>query len=172
VESFNGLWQARTVRRSRYANLSEVAAASDRFCDYYLWRRSHPAVSIAAHGTRFPGQLLETCRDELRFPPAGFHVEDYRDRRGRIGIPLARGRLTYLRRVAEGGFIELAGGFWPVPESTAGLCIAATILTGRKRLMVRLDGSIIAEHPFPIAERVTDPYFPRARRGLYYDIEG
>jgi hypothetical protein len=172
VESFNGLWQNRTIRRHRYGSIEEVEAASGRFCDYYNDRRPHPRLGIATHGTRFPAALVEAHRHLLRFPPTGFSISDYEDRQGRLHIPLARGRLTYLCRVAEGGVIEVAGAPFFVPASASGSCVAATILTSRRQLVIRLDGEAIANHPFPIRERVTSPYHPIAPRGLFYDIKG
>lgn len=128
VESFNSLWQARTIRRHRYESVPEVEASSDRFSDYYNRRRPHPGLQVATHGTRFPAALVEAHRASLRFPPEGFSVTDYEDRQGRLHLPLAKGRLTYLCRVQEGGVIEVAGAPFFVPSSAAGACVVATIL--------------------------------------------
>ncbi|MGI8516938.1 MAG: hypothetical protein ACR2ME_01135 [Acidimicrobiia bacterium] len=85
---------------------------------------------------------------------------------------MAKGRLTYLRRVGKGGVIEVAGApFW-VPPSTQGLCVAATVLTSRRQLTIRLDGEVIARHPFPIDEKPVSPYHPIGPRGLFYNISG
>ena len=73
VESFNGLWQARTIRRHRYASVGEVAASSDRFIDYYMNRRPHPALSVAGQGSRFPARVIQasarTCGSHPRGSP-------------------------------------------------------------------------------------------------------
>lgn len=172
VESFNGLWQNRTIRRHRYQEVAEVQASSDRFCRYYNHDRPHPGLRVATHGTRFPAQLLQTRQASLRYPPEGFTVSDHQDVRGRLQVPLARGRLTFLRRVQTGGVIEVAGAPFFVPATTEGLCVAATILTSRRQLTIRLDGDIIARHPFPIGEKPVSPYHPLAHRGLFYDIKG
>lgn len=172
VESFNGLWQARTIRRHRYQTVSEVEGSSDRFIDYYNRRRPHPGLRVATHGTRFPAALVEAHRPSLRFPPEGFSLADHQDRTGRLRIPLAKGRLTYLRRVGEGGVIEVAGSPFFVPPAAVGACVVATVLTSRRELVVRLDGEVIARHRFPIAEKVINPYHPVARRGLLYDLKG
>ena len=93
VESFNGLWQARTIRRHRYASVGEVAASSDRFIDYYMNRRPHPALSVAGQGSRFPARVIQASAPHLRFPPQGFTLEAYRHEDDRIHLPIARGRL-------------------------------------------------------------------------------
>jgi len=72
VESFNALWQARTIRRHRYGSVEEVAASSGRFIDYYMHRRPHPALTVARNGSRFPAEVIEQARNRLRLPPQGF----------------------------------------------------------------------------------------------------
>jgi len=170
IESFNGLWQARTIRRHTYHTPEQVSADSDRFIDYYQWHKPHPRLHVATHQTRFPGQLIELHRNQLRFPPTGFCIEDYTDRQGNIRIPLARGRLSYLRRVQPGGTIEISRSHFPVPTSTTGLVVCATILTASRKLVIRHAGETIATHRFPQPEPVIDPYHPTAPRGLFYTI--
>lgn len=169
VESFNALWQARTIRRHRYASVEEVAASSGRFIDYYLHRRPHPALSVARHGSRFPSQVIEAARDRLRFPPRDFTLEAYRHKDDRIRLPIARGRLTFLRRVHEQGWIDAGGVKVPVGGRYAGLCVAATVLTYRQRVRVRLDGKVIAEYPFLRPGQAVAPWFDPAPRGFYDD---
>lgn len=169
VESFNGLWQARTIRRHPYTTPEEVAADSDRFISYYLWERPHPQLRVSTHGTRFPGELINFHRPHLRFPPPGFSVADYTDRQNRLHLPLSRGRLTYLRRVQDGGVIEVARALFPVPASTVGLVVSATILTASRRLIIRHDGDTIATHRFPISEKAATPYHPTATRSLFHN---
>jgi len=172
VESFNALWQARTIRRHHYQQVGEVQASSERFLDYYNHRRPHPRLQVITHGTRFPADLIQARQHQLRFPPPGLVMSDYQDRQGRLHIPLARGRLTFLTRVQDGGVIEVAGTPFPVPQSTQGLCVTATVLTCRRCLVARLDGQTIATHPFPIHENIVAPYHPIARHGLYSHPQG
>ena len=170
VESFNGLWQNRTIRRHTYHSITDVQHGSDRFIDYYLWHKPHPRLSRHRHGTRFPGKLVELNRAQLRFPPEEFNVADHTDRNGRLHIPLARGRLTYLRRVQPGGVINISRSHYPVPDSLTGSVAAATVLTGSRRLVIRHASHIIATHRFPIPEATINPYHPPANRGLFNDI--
>lgn len=172
VESFNALWQARTIRRHRFSSVEEVAASSDRFIDYHMTRRPHPALSAKAHGSRFPARVIESARDRLRFPPEGFTLEAYRHKDERIRLPIARGRLTFLRRVHEEGWIEAGGTRFSVGGAYAGLCVAATISTYHQRLQVRLDGKVIAQRPYPLPGRAVPPWYEPAPRGLFYDLKG
>jgi hypothetical protein len=167
VESFNALWQARTIRRHRYESVEEVAASSDRFIDYFMKRRPHPALSVGRHGSRFPAQVIEGTRQRLRFPPAGFTLEAYRHKDDRIRLPIARGRLTFLRRVHDQGWIDAGGVKVPVGKRYAGLCVTATVLTYRQRVRVRLEGTVITEYPFLLPARTVRPWLNPAPDGFY-----
>jgi transposase len=171
VESFNALWQARTIRRHRFASVQEVSGSSERFMDYYLARRPHPALTVASHGSRFPAEVIEAARPRLRFPPAGFTLEAYRHKDDRIRLPIARGRLTFLRRVHQEGWIEAGGVRFAVGGSYAGLCVAATISTYHQRMQVRLDGKVIAQRAYPIPTRAVPPWYEPASRGLFFDLK-
>lgn len=171
VESFNALWRARTIRRHRFGSVEEVSASSDQFIDYYMHRRPHPALSVHRHGSRFPAQVIEAARQHLRFPPQGFTLEAYRHADGRIRLPIARGRLTFLRRVHDEGWIDAGGVKVPVGGRYAGLCVAATVLTYRQRVRVRLDGKVIAEHPFLLPGRAVPPWHDPAPRGFYDELK-
>jgi len=171
VESFNALWQARTIRRHRFASVEEVTASSERFIDYFMARRPHPALSVARHGSRFPAQVIEASRQRLRFPPPGFTLEAYRHKGDRIRLPIARGRLTFLRRVHDEGWIDAGGVKVPVGRRYAGLCVAATVLTYRQRVRVRLDGAVVADYPFLLPGRAVSPWFDPGPRGFYDDLK-
>jgi transposase-like protein len=171
VESFNALWQARTIRRHRYGSVEEVAASSGRFIDYYMHRRPHPALTVARNGSRFPAEVIEQARDRLRLPPQGFTLETYRHRDDRIRLPIARGRLTFLRRVHDEGWIDAGGVKVPVGGRYSGLCVAATVITFRQRVRVRLDGQVITEYPFLFPGRPVAPWFDPAPRGFYDDLK-
>ncbi|MGH2766715.1 MAG: helix-turn-helix domain-containing protein [Actinomycetota bacterium] len=166
VESFNALWQARTIRRHRYHSVQEVVASSGRFVDYFMHRRPHPALTVATNGSRFPAEVLLAEQEGLRFPPEGFTLDAYRRGDGKIELPIARGRLTFLRRVHEEGWIDAAGTRFAVGHTYAGLCVAATISTYHRRLRVRLDGKVISQRPFPLPGPVAAPWFDPAPRGL------
>lgn len=170
VESFNGLWQNRTIRRHTYRSVDDVKHDSDRFIDYYLRHKPHPRLNNNLHGTRFPGQLIDHHRHQLRFPPQGFNIADHTDRNGHLHIPLTRGRLTYLCRVQPGGVIQISRTHYPVPTSTIGEVVAATVLTASGQLLIRHAGQAIATHRFPIPEPTIEPHHPPAHHGLFHHI--
>jgi transposase len=174
IEAFNGLFQNRTLNRHRYQTLTEFTAASRRFIDYWQHQRPHPRLSVNIHGTRYPAVVLNQHRHQMRWPPDGFQLSDYRNRTGEITLPLARGRLTFLRRVQPGATIHLAGGQWPVPAylGLEGEIVTATILTGSSRLIIRYQGDIITRHRYQIPQPVIEPYHPPHHTGLYHHRTG
>jgi transposase len=174
IESFNNVFQQRTLGRHNYPNLEAFQAASRRFIDYWHRQRPHPRLSHTTHQTRHPGVLLQQHRNQLRHPPPGFSINNYRHQDGTIRIPLAAGRLTFLRRVEPGNTITIARSHWPLPDNSdlEGEIVVATILTRSAQLNIRHQGTLIARHRYPIGQTVIDPYHPPAPSGLYYHRTG
>ncbi|MGH2748063.1 MAG: helix-turn-helix domain-containing protein [Actinomycetota bacterium] len=163
VESFNSLWQERVLRRFRFKTLAALRRASQRFEDWFMERRPHPQLCLRDHGTRHPGALLGSMNGQVRHLPAGFSLDAYRNERGALRIPLARGRITWIRLVAEDGTIDIGGKKWTVGRRYAGQYVTATLSTVRRMLTVKLAGRVVKRHRFPITEPVVKPILERAR---------
>lgn len=160
VESFNALWQARVLRRFETPGLRRLARVSDRFERWYMEERPHPKLSVAAHGTRFPGALLRSLDGTLRRVPAGFSLDRYRDAAGELRLPLARGRISWVRRVAEDGELRILGHRLRL-QRAANEYVVATLATGRAELTVQLVGRVIGSYRHPIDEKVIRPLVGR-----------
>ena len=163
IESFNGLWEARVLWRHRCPGLPAVRRTSARFLRYYHTRKPHRALTVATHGSRFPGVVLAAARPQLRPVPPGFRLDQYRDAHGRLDLPLARGRLSFVRRVSEAGTIDLPGGVYRVGRRLARQYVVATLYTHRQEIVVKLDGRVVQRFPCPIREPVVPPLYPLAR---------
>ena len=160
VESFNALWQERVLHRFETPGLARLARVSGRFERWFMDERPHPKLTLAAHGTRFPGALLASLDGELRKIPAGFSLDAYRDADGELRLPLARGRISWVRRVAEDGELRILGHRLRLRRA-ANEYIVVTLATGRAELTARLDGRIIASYRHPIGEKVIRPLVGR-----------
>lgn len=163
IESFNGLWQARVPERHRCPDLPAVRRTSARLLRYYHTRKPHRALSVATHGSRFPGVVLAAARAQLRPLPPGFTLDRYRDARGALRLPLARGRISFVRRVSESGTIELPGGAYRVGRRLARQYVVATLYTHRQEIVVKLAGRVVKRFPCPLRERVVAPLYPLPR---------
>lgn len=163
IESFNGLWQARVLRRHRCADLPAVRRTSARFLRYYHTHKPHRVLTVATHGSRFPGVVLAAARAQLRPLPPGFSLDRYRDARGTLRLPLARGRISFVRRVGDAGTIQLPGGTYRVGRRLARQYVVATLYTHRRELVVKLDGRVVKRFSCPIPEKVVAPLHPLPR---------
>jgi len=163
IESFNGLWQARVLRRHRCVDLPAVRRTSARFLRYYHTAKPHRRLTVATHGSRFPGVVLDAARRQCRALPPGFTLTRYRDTQGRLRLPLARGRISFVRRVAEDGTIGLPGGTFRLGRRLARQYVVVTLYTHRQELVVKLDGRVVKRFPCPIPEPVVPPLHPLPR---------
>ena len=161
VESFNGLWQDRVLRRFRVKTLASLRATSERFETWFMHARPHPQLRVKAHGTRHPAELLASMNGDLRRLPAGFSLDTYRDGKGQLRLPPARGCITWIRLVAESGAISISGRSFFVGRRYANQYVTATLATARRTLTVKLAGRVIKRHRFALDEPVIQPLVPR-----------
>jgi hypothetical protein len=162
IESFNALWQERVLRRFDTPGLAQLARMSDRFERWFMDERPHPKLSVATQGTRFPGALLASLDGELRRIPSGFSLGAYRDAQGELRLPLARGRISWVRRVDEDGELRIIDHRLRLRRA-ANEYVIATLATGRGELTIQLDGRIIATYRHPVGEKVIRPLVGRGR---------
>lgn len=157
IESFNALWQARVLRRFVTPSLARLATVSGRFERWFMQERPHPKLSLARHGTRFPGALLDKQDGAPARIPAGFSLNTYRDADGELRLPLARGHISWVRRTDERGIVSVLGRRLPLGGAAANEYVVATLSTARGDLVVRLAGGGMKAFTFPIKERVVRP---------------
>ena len=163
IESFNALWQARVLRRFVTPSLRRLANVSDRFERWYMDERPHPKLSIADHGTRFPGELLAAQDGARRRLSEGFALDQFRDAAGELHLPLARGRISWVRLADERGGLELHGRRLALGRAAASHYVIATLSTARAELAVGLPDGAVKLFRFPISERVVQRLRPSGR---------
>lgn len=161
VESYNALWQERVLRRFATPSLARLATVSLRFERWFMQERPHPKLSQAEHGTRFPGALLTSVGAERRRLPRGFTLKTYRDALGELRFPLARGRISWVRRADEYGGLELLGHRLRLGRQAVNEYLICTLSTAREELTVHLDGRPIGAYRHPIDEKVIRPLVGR-----------
>ncbi len=160
IESFNALWQARVLRRFATPSLARLARVSERFERWYMEERPHPKLSQAAHGTRFPGALLAAQDGALRHMPQGFSLGRFRDAAGQLHLPLARGRISWVRLADEHGTLALQGRRLALGRAAANQYVIATLSTARGDITVRLADRAVKIFSFRIDERVVQRLRP------------
>ncbi len=159
VEYINGLWRQRTINRWHYDTLDELRTDTDQFLD---WANHDRAIlNEASFGTEYPAQHIADVADQLRWLPDGFDLDSHIDKGGLNTLPIAKGRVTFLRHIDEHHTITIVQSHWHVPETlpVGGLVIAG-IDTATGKLTIRHQHDIVARHNYPMKPATTDPIHP------------
>jgi len=160
VESFNALWQERVLRRHNCPTLTPLKRTSERFLRYYHYEKPHRSLTKKWHGTRFPGVLKDRLWRSLRHLPKRFALDKYIDSHGHLNLPIAKGKVSFIRKVDSHGKIDVNGSAYFVRRKLEGQYVIATIFTHRKRLVVKQENKIIKSFSFPIKGHIVSPLLP------------
>ncbi len=164
VESFNKLWQERVLRRHHCPTLAALRRTSERFLRYYHYEKPHRGLTQKEHGTRFPGILRDQLWKSLRHLPKGFTLDRYIDSHRNLTLPIAEGRVSFIRKVDSHGKIEVNGATYFIRRKLEGQYVVATLFTHRKRLVIKQDRRVITSFSFPIKGHVIAPLLPYTKR--------
>lgn len=157
VESFNGLWQERVLKRHTCASLSMLRRVSKRFLQYYHYKKPHRGLTQKEHNTRFPGILRDMQWRYLNHLPKGFCLDSFINAQGHLNLPIAKGKITFVRKVDSHGNVEINGREYFMRRKLEGEYVVATIFTQRKKMVVKHESKIIKTFPFPIKGHIVDP---------------
>jgi hypothetical protein len=164
VEGDNNLWQSRTINRHFCPDINAVRDISDTACDWFNTKR--PILDPNLCGTRYPAEHIANHREALRWPPDTI-IADHLDTKGKLHIPLAAGRVTFLRRV-DRETVTIARTRWPTPGLPDGALVIASITTSDKTLTLRHRGEDLARLPYPINKPIVEPFHPPQPTSIYH----
>jgi hypothetical protein len=171
VESFNALWQERVLRRHTPAcgrqacpALTALKRKNEQFLRYYHYEKPHRSLTQKEHSTRYPGVLKDHLWKSLRHMPKGFNLEKYKDSNGPLNLPVAKGRVSFIRKIDSHGNIEVNRVTYFIRKKLEGQYVVATIFTHRKRLVVKQDNKIIKSFSFPIKGYIVSPLLPITKK--------
>ena len=163
VESFNASWQKYVLRYTcpDVRALRRVSRAHGRF---YHEQKIHRALRRSVEGARRPGEWLRLHRRELRGLSAGFTLACYRDARGRLQLPIARGRISWIQKVDADGHIAINARPYFVGKRLTGHYVEATLFTHRRQVVVYdVRRRRVKTVAFPLSERTVPPLIRRSR---------
>lgn len=165
VEYINGLWRDRTINRWYYTTVDELRTDTDQFVAWVNHDRNILDEDI--FGTRYPAQHVNSIADQLRWLPDGFDLDSYIGKGGSNTLPIAKGRVTFLRHVDEHHTITIVQNHWHVPQSlpVGGLVIAG-IDTATGHLTIRHHNNIVAQHRYPMQPATINPIHAPVTTGL------
>jgi hypothetical protein len=156
VESFNGLWQKRVLRH-RCCDLQALRQCNRRFLDYYHLEKPSRSLTLAKHETRYPGVLRDRLWPQLRHLPEYFALDAYRDTHGHLAIPIAKGRVSFVRKVDRHGRIEFNGAEYFIRRKLEHQYVVATLSTHHRRIFIKADGKLVKSIAFPFVGQVVEP---------------
>ncbi len=157
VESFNASWQ-KYVLRHTCPNLRAVRRVSHAHWRFYHEQKIHRALRRSVEGARRPGEWLQRHRHELRSLPQDFTVGRYRDARGVLRLPIARGRVSWIQKVDADGHIRINARPYFVGKRLTGHYVQATLFTYRRHVVVYdVRRHRLKTFAFPLSERTIPP---------------
>jgi putative transposase len=135
VENFNGWFQPRLFQR-RFKRPGDLRRELARLQQAVNTQHVHPRL-----GGQTPAQHRRGLR--LRKLPASFVVPTER-------LPLAAGRVTFLRRVSLAGTVTLLSQTFRVGKRHRGLYLRLVVDTGRGLLTAYLNGRVLQRWPYKL----------------------
>ena len=156
IESFNAIWQARVLRHL-CPDFRTLRRTSERFLLYHHFQKPNRSLHAAEQGTRFPGQLRERLWPTLRHLPSAFDINRYLDDHGHLILPIAKGQVSFVRKVDAHGCIEFNGAEYFVFRRLERQYVVATLSTQHRKVFVKFEDKIIKTFPFPFIGKVVDP---------------
>jgi transposase InsO family protein len=135
VENFNGWFQEPLFQR-HFRRPGDLRRELARLQEAVNTQHVHPRL-----GGQTPAQHRRGLR--LQKLPASFVVPTER-------LPLAAGRVTFIRRVSIAGTVTLLSQSFRVGKKHKGLYLRLVIDTGRGKLTAYLDGRVVKRWPYKL----------------------
>ena len=164
VESFNDLWQERVLRRHTCPTLTVLKRTSEKFLRYYHYEKPHRGLTQKEDGTRFPGILRDLRWKSLIHMPKRFTLDEYKDSRGHLNLPLASGKVSFVRRVDSHGRIEVNGSSYFIRRKLEGQYVVATLFAHRKKLVIKQDNKVMKSFSFPLKDHPVPSLLSNAKK--------
>lgn len=146
VERFNDDFEA-FYREQSYRDLAHLQAEAEIFERFRNTRYPHGALKVKEHGSRLPQEVRAHKGFQPRLLPEGFSLEDFRvkrgKRKGRLYIPLQKGRIHCVRFVRSDLRVNLFGEVFSVPQSYCYEYVVATIDVAADELQIRHQDHLI-----------------------------
>jgi putative transposase len=135
VENFNGWFQEPLLQR-RFHRPGDLRRELGRLQEAVNTRHVHPRL-----GGQTPAQHRRGLR--LQKLPQSFVVPTVR-------LPLAAGRVTFIRRVSVAGTVTVLSQSFRVGKKHRGLYLQMALDTGRERLTAYLNGRVLKRWPYKL----------------------
>ena len=159
IETFHSLWTCGFWNKEEFRNREHVHAEVPTFEHWY-----HTVYEPPALKGRTPAEMRRDAHVRRLTLPLARQIPEGR-------LPIATGRLHFMRKVEPAGQIELLNETWDVGKKWIGEYVRATINTAKQTLTIwhqsdaDADWGLLKTRPFRLKESVCDvlPPFRRNR---------
>ena len=135
LENFNGWFQEPLLQR-HFKQPGSLRRELARLQEAVNTQHAHPRL-----GGKTPAQHRRGLR--LQKLPGSFEVPTGR-------LPLAEGRVTFIRRVSAAGMVEVLSQTFRVGKRHVGLYLRLVVDTGRGWLTAYLNGRVLKRWPYKL----------------------
>jgi hypothetical protein len=146
VESFNAIWQERVLQRHNCPTIGALRKTNKRFLQYYHYGKPHRRLTTKENGTRFPGILKDQIWESLRHLPDGFSLEAYIDPKGNLNLPIAKGKVSFTRKVDSHGRIDVNGFPYLIKKLRDNMLLLLYLLITKTLLRTRIKSSTFSSN--------------------------
>ncbi len=149
IESFNNTFDKVFFQRQQFDNLNYLKQKSLEFENYYCTKRPHSKLRVSIHGSKIPCEVH--FKKEPKLLSANFSINDFKVK-GRIKIPLAEGKISFIRWIDKRCKLDIFAEKFPVPENLRYCYVKATILTKEQVLLVWHEDHLVQEIPYALID--------------------
>ncbi|MDG6026542.1 MAG: hypothetical protein E3K40_07500 [Candidatus Brocadia sp.] len=84
-------------------------------------------------------------------------MEKHRNAQGCLNIPIAKGKVFFVRKVDAHGKVEISGVQYFIRKKLEGQYLVAIIFTQHRKLVIKHEGKTIKTFSFSIKGHIIDP---------------
>jgi len=149
IESFNNTFDKMFFQRHDFLNFEHLKQEYLVFEDYYCNNRPHSKLTVSKQGARVPA--LVHMNHELKMLSSNFSLNDFKTK-NQIKIPLAEGRISFIRFIGKNCKLDIFSEKLIVPESLKYCYVKATILTRENILQICHENVVVQESPYKLMD--------------------
>jgi putative transposase len=149
VESLNNTFNKIFYQRQQFTDLVHLKNESAVFERFYCHKRPHSKLNVAKHGSKIPYQVH--MNKDFRAFSSNFTLKDFRVK-GKLKIPLAEGKISFIRWINKNCQLDIFSEKFPVPEGLKYSYVKATILTKEQCLQIWHENNLVKEFSYYLME--------------------
>ncbi|TDX42411.1 helix-turn-helix domain-containing protein [Orenia marismortui] len=147
IESFNDTFQKKFLNSQKFDSFEDLKNESDIFVDFFCNQRPYSQLSIKKHGSKLPSEVHKT--DNIKLVPKEY-MKNFIKENGKYKIPLADGKISFIRFINSKCKLDLFSQHFDVPEKLKYKYLKATIYTSEDKMKVFDQDKQVMEIPYKL----------------------